>query len=162
MKGVKEILSIHLEEIRRRIVTRMQDKKRTSSGRTASSLRVEVSDDGGSLLGSTSYLVLERGRGPGVVPGNFYKIIEEWIKDKGIAFTPIPSTRKSAISPEERGLKSLAGAIAYTIMTKGTRLYRSNTTDDIYSEVINEELEKMAGEISVGLSMEFDKINKES
>ena len=162
MKGVKEILSMHLEEIRRGIVARIQDKKRSSSGRTASSLRIEVTEDGGSILGASSFLVLEKGRGPGAVPGDFYKIIEEWIKDKGIAVTPIPSTRNSAISPEERGLKSLAGAIAYTIMTKGTRLHRSNKTDDIYSEIINEELERIADEISVGLSMEFDKINKES
>lgn len=162
MNGVKDILSKHLEEIRRRIVERMQDKGRSASGRTASSLRIEVTEESGSLLGSSSFLALEKGRGAGAVPSNFYKIIEDWIKDKGIAVTPIQSKRKSAISAEERGLKSLAGAIAYTIMTKGTRLHRSQKTDDIYSEVIAEELEKMAGEISVGLSMEFDKINKEN
>ena len=162
MNGVKDILSKHLEVIRQRIVERMNEKKRSASGRTATSLRIEVTEESGSLFGSHSFLALEKGRGPGAVPNNFYKIIENWIKAKGIAVTPIPSKRNSTISAEERGLKSLAGAIAYTIMTKGTRLHRSNKPDDIYSEVIKEELEKMAGEISVGLSMEFDKINKEN
>lgn len=134
-------------------------EKRTTSGRSSASLSVDVNGHVGTLYGSSSFLVMERGRGPGKVPYRFFDIIRQWIKDKGISVTPIPSKRLSAISPEERGLNSLAGAIAYTIMKKGTRLHRDGGLDDIYSSVIKEELELMSKELVINSLSKISTIN---
>lgn len=159
MNSVTDILSKCLERVKSRIQTRIAEEGRTASGKTAASLTVEVNGLRGALYGIQSMKVIERGRRPGKVPYGFREIIKEWIKAKGIAVTPKYSSRSSSLSPEERGLNSLAGAIAYNIMKKGTRLYREGGFNDIYSAVLKEEIESLGKEITIGMTKDVTTIN---
>lgn len=160
MENVTDILTRTLERVKAKIQERIISEGRSASGKSASSLAIEVDGMKGAILGSASLLSMERGRGPGKVPYGFFDIIKEWIKAKGISVTPIPSKRESTISPEERGLRSLAGAIAYTIMKKGTKLHRSGGYNDIYDTALNEELEVLGNEITFGLAEQVTTINE--
>ena len=59
-----------------------------------------------------------------------------------------------------KALRSFAGAVAYNIMKKGTRLYRSKQYNDIFSTVLNEELEKMSEELAINLLDKVSGINE--
>lgn len=160
MSNVSDIIANCLERVKSRIQTRIAEEGRTASGKTSASLTAEVSGMRGTLYGSQSMLVIERGRKPGKVPYGFRDIIKEWIKAKGISVKPIPSKRSSNISPEERGLNSLAGAIAYNIMKKGTKLHREHGFNDIYTTVLNEEIELLGKELIILSKDSVAKINK--
>lgn len=136
---------------------------RNASGRTSRSLQVKIQgNDRAQLWGAAHYNVLERGRRGGKVPYGFRDIIKQWILDKGIHVRPIPSKsgrgRKSA---NERGLDSMAGAIAYTIMKHGTRLHRTKKVDDIYSTAIDKTTKAIGNQMPVTVGAEFDSINKQ-
>lgn len=137
-----------LERVRQRITEQMSTLGRNASGRSVRSLEVEASENRGTLWGAGHFVVMETGRRGGRVPYGFRDIIRQWIIDKGIPFEPMPYKRGNGLlSPEERGLNSLAGAIAYSIMRNGTRLHRDGRTDDIYTTAINEELEELGKKI---------------
>lgn len=159
MDKISDIIKDTLETVKARIQERIVSEGRSASGKSASSLTVVVNGTTGSILGSSALLSMERGRGPGKVPYGFFDIIKEWIWAKGIRVTPIPSKRESRISPEERGFNSLAGAIAYTIMEKGTRLHREKGYNDIYDTVLEEELKTLGSKITFGLSEQISTIN---
>lgn len=160
MASVKEILSKHLENVKKRIQEQIVGSGRSASGKTAASMRVEVEETKGSILANEAMSYMERGRGAGRVPKGFVGIIKAWIKAKGISVTPIPSKRESAISPEERGLNSLAGAIAYTIMKKGTKLHRERGYNDIYTTAIDAELAEMSKELCLNVAEDVLRINQ--
>lgn len=106
---------------------------------------------------------MERGRKGGKVPKGFYGIIRQWIIDKGIVVTPIPAkTQRAILSPEERGLRSLAGAIAYKIMKEGTRLHRDGGYNDIYTSAVNDELKLLHAEVVDVTAQSIAKINEEA
>ena len=159
MATVTEILSTHLENIKAKVQARLSSEGRQASGRTAASLEVSVSGSTGILMGSSALLSIERGRGPGAVPKNFTSVIKDWIIAKGISVKPVMATRAAKLTPEERGLNSLAGAIAHTIMTKGTRLHRDKGFNDIYSSVLEEEIESLGKEISIDIAEKITTIN---
>lgn len=159
MESISDIIKDTLETVKTRIQERIISEGRSASGKTAASLTVMTNGAKGAVLGSSSLLSIERGRHPGKVPYGFFGIIKEWIKAKGIPVTPIQAKRKSNISPEERGLNSLAGAIAYTIMKKGTKLHREKGYNDIYDTVLEEELETLGNKIKFGLSKQVSTIN---
>ena len=158
MAEITDILTQHLNTIKTRVAERMVAEKRNASGRTVSSLSVEVNGDHGTLWGSKVFLVMEKGRGPGAVPKGFQEIIYEWAKSKGI------SAKAKAIAGQpqspEGALRSFAGAVAYNIMKKGTRLYRNKQYYDIFSTVLNEELEKMSEELAINLLDKVSGINE--
>lgn len=160
MKSVSDILKSHMEAVKAKVQMRMAEQKRNATGRSSASLVVQISGDTASLFGSSSFKSMERGRGAGKVPRNFKTIIKEWIKAKGISVRPKQSVRASKISAQERGLNSLAGAIAHTIMKKGTKLNREHGYNDIYTSVINEELKLMKEELGGMAGEEFITINK--
>jgi len=162
MKTIKEIIAGHLDNVKKEIEGRMAALGRNASGRSVRSLSTEATATHGILRGSKSFLVMERGRRGGRVPKGFFGIIRQWIIDKGIPVTPIPSKRPSSISPHERGLRSMSGAIAYSIMKRGTRLHRDNRFDDIFTTCINREMETLAKEIFFFASIEVEKINKKA
>ena len=72
--------------------------------------------------------------------------IKKWIKDKGITVKEIPYKRqttdkwKPKYTPQERGLNSLAWAIATKIKEIGTVRHREPQTD-VYTPVLNEVVE---------------------
>ena len=77
-----------------------------------------MDDNHGTLYGRQAFGVLEVGRAPGKVPKGFYKIIQQWMIDKGIQV--------------ERP-RSFTYLVARKIAAEGTELYRSGTYEDIYT-----------------------------
>lgn len=163
MEQVSDILRRHLDNVKANIARQMEAHNRNASGRSVASLSVEVSGNVGTLYGSKSFLSMERGRKGGKVPKGFYGIIRQWIIDKGIVVTPIPAkTQRAILSPEERGLRSLAGAIAYKIMKEGTRLHRDGGYNDIYTSAVNDELKLLHAEVVDVTAQSIAKINEEA
>lgn len=145
MADSNEILRQHLTNIKNRIAKRMASNHRNASGRSVASLKVEVSDGHAVLWGAKSFLVMEKGRGPGAVPAGFIEIIMDWAKAKGIS-----ACAKSGLNvSKESAMRSFAGAVAYNIMKKGTKLYRTKQYDDIFSSAVEEELKKMEQEFLI-------------
>lgn len=153
MVDVKSILTNRLEVVRRRITDNLAHRR--ASGRTAASLKVEVTESEGVLLADSSLLTLERGRGPGRVPHNFTAIIKEWIQAKGISVTA-----KTPSASPEAALNSMAGAIAYNIIRRGTTQFQTGRFDDIYSTVIEEETQTLSNEVSEYIALEIEKANE--
>lgn len=135
----KRIISEELNILRLRIIDNMKRNKQVVTGKTAQSLVVDVDEWGGRLMGNVPVIpTLETGRKAGRVPRGFASIIYQWIQDKGIHGDPIPYVRngKHKYSAQERGDRSMAAAIAYTIKTKGSRLHRTGGRNDVYSTEI--------------------------
>ena len=155
--GIKDIIQKHLDNVKAGIAQRMAQQGRNASGRSVASLTATATDTGGFLEGSSSFLVMEHGRGPGKVPADFNSIIKDWIVAKGISYQDlIPKN-----GTPEQGLARLSGAIVHTILTKGTKLYRDNGYNDIFDNVLNEELDKIANETAGVFSTEVDRIHDE-
>lgn len=136
----RTIMQEELSSLMRRIIDNHVNAGQMASGKTAKSLRVEVSGEEGALYGKKFFGVLETGRKPGKIPKNFAAIIREWMKAKGLKANPIPYKRegKHKYTPQERGDMSMAAAIATSIAKRGTRQYRIGARDDIYSREIEE------------------------
>lgn len=124
MEAKSEALSIleyELNAFKQRVIENHIRAGQKASGRTISSLRVEITSDGGIVWGRKPFATLETGRKGGKVPRGFYKIIYDWIIDKGLIFEK---------------LKSVAYLIARKIAREGTQLHRDGGRDDIYSKEI--------------------------
>ncbi len=164
----KLILSEELYELRRRIIEHHIAAGEKASGRTVESLRVEVSDTGGVLFGRKAFGTLETGRKAGTGPKGFTQIIRQWILDKGIAYEAIPYVRVASdrwtpkYTPEERGLRSLAGAIAGKIRNEGTALFRSGGRDDIYSQEIPKTIDSIRSRVFAIFEEDVKHINLNS
>lgn len=147
---IDEAMYAALERIRLKIVANINDKGLHASGKTERSMFIERDEYGMRLVGRPYFQSLELGRPAGRVPHNFHAIIRQWIIDKRIAVRQIqykrqPSERwQPKYSVEERSLRIMAGAIAHTIATRGTQLYRQGGRMDIYSPVIAEEVEQLS------------------
>lgn len=154
---------MQLDELHRildKMVAEMRDNlantKTNASGRTSASLRVVITNTGGEIWGRRYFRGVEQGRAGGNVPRNFTSIIEQWIIDKGLTYSAIPYKRKPSAkwqpkyTPEERGLRQMASAIAHTIEKSGTSLYRRGGRKDIFTNVIEKnktDILKVAKEI---------------
>ena len=154
------ILTEELEALKKKIITQHFDAGQKASGRTAASLRVEVTEDEGTLYGRSPFDTLETGRKPGKVPQSFQAIIRKWMADKGIEAAPIPykTDRPHKYTPQERGNLSLAFLIARKIRREGTRLFRNGGRNDIYSNVIPAAIEKIQSRIAELLKLEVGNI----
>jgi len=119
-----------LERIRERITENIRTSGEWASGETAKSMRIEETDTGGILYGRPGFDNLEEGSAgaPRKYPYNFKDIIAKWMDAKGIA----PSG--------DRERYKMAASIAWFIRKNGTLLYRAGGRDDIYSNVIEEEV----------------------
>jgi hypothetical protein len=120
-----------LERIRERITENIRTSGEWASGETAKSMRIEETERGGRLIGRPDFWSLEEGSEPSPLhkyPANFQQIIYDWMEDKGIA----PSDQYEHVT--------VAGSIAWYIRKHGTRLYREGGRQDIYSNVIDEEV----------------------
>lgn len=149
---LKKILDKMVDEMRQNLASTGTN----ASGRTSQSLRVVMTDTGGQIWGRRYFRGTEQGRAGGKVPHNFQSIIRQWILDKGLTIQAIQYKRKPSANwqpkytPEERGLRQMASAIARTIEKSGTSLYRSGGRKDIFTNVIEENKEsikKIAKEI---------------
>lgn len=160
LASIPQIVTRHLEEVKKGIAANMEAMHRNASGRSVQSLQVEAGKNGKGetsalLTGGSQWLYMERGRGPGKVPHNFAGIIREWILNKGISFSGVPG------KTQERKLTNLSWMIASSIMKKGTTLHRSNGYNDIFDTLIAKEMDKLADEAAGVIAVEYDKINNE-
>ena len=146
-KEIKGILNEELESLRQRIVENHIQAGQRASGRTIKSLHVVVDDDHGILFGRKAFGVLETGRGPGKVPKGFYKIIRQWMIDKGI---------------QVEKPKSFAYLVARKIAEKGTRLYRTEKHEDIYSKDIEIAIQNIMNRVFGIFSKDVKHINLNS
>lgn len=154
--SVRNIVSSHLNAIKDGIALHMEQMGRNASGSTVRSMVINTNDSGGTLEGSKSFIYLEHGRGPGKVPKGFYEIIKDWVIAKGISYQDmIPKN-----GTPEQGLARLSGAIAHSIITKGTRLYRDNEYNDIYSSLIEQEVELLSKEAAGIFETEVEKLQE--
>ncbi len=159
------IIGEEFDGLMKRIIANHQRAGQVASGRTMRSIRKELSEEGGEVLGRAYFGVLETGRKPGPVPKGFRNIIRQWMRDKGISAEPIPYIRKPSdkwkpkYTPQERGDMSLAGAIAYRIKKEGTSLYRNGGRTDIYSNEIPTTVENILDRILAVFASDVESIN---
>ena len=161
------IIREELERARQLIINHIRINGQNASGRTIASLHVEQpTDDEGILWGHLPFGVLETGRRAGRIPYGFRGIILRWMKDKRIQGTPIPykTDRPHKYTPQERGDLSMAGAIAHTIATRGSKLHRDGGRADVYSNVLPDTMERLKNRMIflIEKTMESIKLNNET
>lgn len=150
---IDKLLVDTLSRIRAKIALNINEKGLRASGKTEASMVIESDEYGARLKGRPYFQSLELGRPAGRTPRGFVYIIRQWIIDKGLAVRQIPYVRQPSerwqpkYSVEERSLLAAAGAIAHTIRTRGTLLYRQGGRRDIYTPPIQEEIARLATEI---------------
>ena len=145
-KAASVIMREEAERARQLIIAHIRANGQNASGKTIASLNVQQpSEEETVLFGHRPFGVLETGRRAGKIPYGFRGIIRQWMKDKGLHGTPIPYTtqRPHKYTPQERGDMSMAGAIAHTIATKGSRLHRTGGRADVYSNVVPDTMKRL-------------------
>ncbi len=165
--SVTTILQSELEWLKDSIIERMRAEGITVTGKTAESLESVVKSSTNMtvfwaiLKGRPAFSTVEDGRRPGGVPSNIESIIKRWIQDKGISIRQIPYVRQPSerwqpkYTVQERSLNIAAGAIAHTIKTKGTRLFRQGGRKDIYTPLIDEFIERVSEKVSKECKIEI-------
>lgn len=159
-QAARLIVTEELQRARQLIINHIRANGQNASGRTIKSLHVEANEEEGVLYGHRPFGILETGRKAGKVPYSFRSIILQWMKDKGLHAAPIPYVRDGAhkYTPQERGDLSMAGAIAYTIKTKGSRLHRQGGRADVYSNVVPQTLERVRSRLISLINTQFEHI----
>ncbi len=141
---VMELVSSELEALKQKVIENQKNSGQVASGRTIASMKVEVTEDGGVLWGRSPFGTLETGRKPGKVPAGFWKIIRQWMDDKGI----------QAQKPD-----SFAYLVARKIANEGTQLFRNGGRDDIYSPEMKDTVERVSHGIGILFGSEVEHIN---
>lgn len=148
-----KVIEQELQTLKAQIIANMRAANEVASGRTIRSMAVVVAPDGlsVSLVGRSPFGTLETGRKGGRIPRNFDQIIYDWMQAKGIHAMPMPYKRnnRGGWSPQERGDWSMARAIAHTIQTSGTKLFREGGRTDIYSNAIPQAMERISKRLNV-------------
>lgn len=139
-----ELVSSELEALKQKVIENQKSSGQVASGRTIASMKVEVTEDGGVLWGRSPFGTLETGRKPGKVPAGFWKIIRQWMDDKGI----------QAQKPD-----SFAYLVARKIANEGTQLFRNGGRDDIYSPEVKDTVERVSQGIGILFGSEVEHIN---
>lgn len=141
---VMELVSSELEALKQRIIENHRSAGQVASGRTIASLKVEITEDGGVLWGRSPFGTLETGRKGGKVPAGFWKIIRQWMDDKGIQVE----------KPD-----SFAYLVARKIAKEGTQLFRNGGRSDIYSPEVKDTVERVSDGIGILFGSEVEHIN---
>lgn len=159
-QAARLIVTEELERARQLIINHIRANGQNASGRTIKSLHVEATEEEGVLWGHKPFGVLETGRKAGKIPYSFRSIILQWMKDKGLHGTPIPYKGQGdhKWTPQERGDLKMAGAIAYTIAKRGSRLHRMGGRADVYSNVVPQTLERVRSRLIRLINTEFEHI----
>lgn len=159
-KAAREVMREELQLLSERIAANMRAAGEVASGKTIRSMHVETTEQQGTLFGRAFFGTLETGRKAGRVPRNFSSIIYQWMQDKNVHAAPMPYKRDGdhKYSPQERGDRSMAAAIAYTIKKKGTKLFRSGGRSDIYSNEIPKTISAISERIGKMLIEEVQSI----
>lgn len=141
---VMELVSSELEALKQRIIENHRSAGQVASGRTIASLKVEITEDGGVLWGRSAFGTLETGRKGGKVPAGFWKIIRQWMDDKGIQVE----------KPD-----SFAYLVARKIANEGTQLFREGGFYKIYSPEVKDTVERVSDGIGILFGSEVEHIN---
>lgn len=141
---VMELVASELEALKQRIIENHRSAGQVASGRTIASLKVEITENGGVLWGRSAFGTLETGRKGGKVPAGFWKIIRQWMDDKGIQV-------------EKPGL--FAYLVARKIAREGTQLFRNGGRSDIYSPEVKDTVERVSDGIGILFGSEVEHIN---
>lgn len=139
-----ELVASELEALKQRIIENHRSAGQVASGRTIASLKVEITEDGGVLWGRSAFGTLETGRKGGKVPAGFWKIIRQWMDDKGIQVE----------KPD-----SFAYLVARKIAREGTQLFRNGGRSDIYSPEVKDTVERVSDGIGILFGSEVEHIN---
>lgn len=139
-----ELVSSELEALKQKVIENQKNSGQVASGRTIASMKVEVTEDGGVLWGRSPFGTLETGRKPGKVPAGFWKIIRQWMENKGIQVQ----------KPD-----SFAYLVARKIANEGTQLFRNGGRDDIYSPEVKDTVERVSQGIGILFGSEVEHIN---
>ena len=136
---IDEYVKQRLETLKTEIVSNIETKGISASGRTARSFRVEVYDGGIRLVGggdgAAPVNTLEVGRTGGGIPAGFTKILAQWSKDKGIAFET------------ESKRNTFAYFLAKRIKEEGTLRNKQNT--DVYSTAVQNAVEDIGWNLRI-------------
>ena len=141
MVDIRKHIIKTLEDAKKKIISNIEKEGISASGRTQNALSVVERGDSLMLIknaGDNAPMeTLEIGRKAGKVPKGFNEIILEWIRAKGLSIKQIPykTDRPHKYSEQERSERAAAGAIAHTIIKKGTKRNK-NKKKNIYSPVI--------------------------
>lgn len=141
---VMELVASELEALKQRIIENHRSAGQVASGRTIASLKVEITEDGGVLWGRSAFGTLETGRKGGKVPAGFWKIIRQWMDDKGIQVE----------KPD-----SFAYLVARKIANEGTQLFREGGFYKIYSPEVKDTVERVSDGIGILFGSEVEHIN---
>jgi hypothetical protein len=141
---VMELVASELEALKQRIIENHRNAGQVASGRTIASLKVEITENGGVLWGRSPFGTLETGRKGGKVPAGFWKIIRQWMDDKGIQVE----------KPD-----SFAYLVARKIAKEGTQLFRNGGRSDIYSPEVKDTVERVSDGIGILFGSEVEHIN---
>lgn len=141
---VIELVASELEALKQRIIENHRNAGQVASGMTIASLKVEITEDGGVLWGRSAFGTLETGRKGGKVPAGFWKIIRQWMDDKGIQVE----------KPD-----SFAYLVARKIAREGTQLFRNGGRSDIYSPEVKDTVERVSDGIGILFGSEVEHIN---
>lgn len=139
LEDLNEILLKWGEQVADKIKRNLDDTGTTASGKTKNSIEVVVVDGDLQIIGRQYFRSVEEGRPAGKIPYKFNEIIRKWMDDKNIA---------DNFGTKEYQKRNAAWIIAQKIKDSGTKLYRDGGREDIYTDVINEELPKLFNEIS--------------
>lgn len=139
-----ELVSSELEALKQKVIENQKNSGQVASGRTIASMKVEITEDGGVLWGRSAFGTLETGRKGGKVPAGFWKIIRQWMDDKGIQVE----------KPD-----SFAYLVARKIAKEGTQLFRNGGRSDIYSPEVKDTVERVSDGIGILFGSEVEHIN---
>lgn len=139
-----ELVASELEALKQRIIENHRSAGQVASGRTIASLKVEITEDGGVLWGRSAFGTLETGRKGGKVPAGFWKIIRQWMDDKGIQVE----------KPD-----SFAYLVSRKIAKEGTQLFRNGGRSDIYSPEVKDTVDRVSDGIGILFGSEVEHIN---
>lgn len=132
MRTLSDILTRHLDEYKRQLISDQKAKGIRATGQSAASLEVKVGEEKAELLGSDYFYFQEHGRAPGNMPP--VRGILRWMQAKGV--------------------DGSAYAIAKGIADRGTRAYQRGGTD-LLSDVFTEEsLNTLTSKLSEAASQE--------
>ena len=155
------IIREEAERAKQLIIQHIIANGQNASGRTVKSLEVEQpSEEEVILWGHKPFGVMETGRKSGKIPYRFRDIILQWMQDKGVHGQPLPykTNRPHKYTPEQRGDMSMAGAIARSIATKGSKLHRDGGRADVYSNVIPDTMERIRTRLTSLIQTSFSSI----
>lgn len=155
------IMREEAERAKQIIINHIRINGESASGRTIASLHVDQPSEEETILwGRSPFGTLETGRKSGKIPYHFHDIVRKWMQDKGLHGQPIPykTDRPHKYTPHERGDMSMAGAIAHTIATKGSKLHRTGGRADVYSNVIPGTIERLQQRIIFLVHQSVDSI----